>query len=378
MSLLRLQTDYPTTHAAWKRRRIPDGFPHERLNPVTGPADIYDVNKGRLGIVRGVVAASVAGLVALGAMPLPATATDIESIRARAQGLGDEVSGLEARLADLNREKAVLTEEISAASAQLGVLEAEVTDARHAHEAALDEYVQRAIQAYKSGPSAELELLLSATTLDQLAAAAEVSAYSARRDGRAVTQLEAASQTMARWQSRIDERKQRMLAEQAKVDEVAREIERRIAARRAAMRELSAQITQLERQARAAAAQSANPGQALLDLLQPSGPSAGIPDGFAGTGVTFEGIASWYGPGFEGNPTANGDIFDPDLFTAASKELPLGSWLFVEHDGRSVVVLVNDRGPYIDGRVLDLSQAAAEAIGITGLGWIRAEVLVKT
>ncbi len=89
------------------------------------------------------------------------------------------------------------------------------------------------------------------------------------------------------------------------------------------------------------------------------------------------GLASWYGPGFEGNPTANGDIFDPDLFTAASRDLPFGTWLFVTHNGRGVVVLVNDRGPYIDDRVLDLSQAAAEAIGITGLGWIEAEILLK-
>ncbi|MGH2694860.1 MAG: septal ring lytic transglycosylase RlpA family protein, partial [Actinomycetota bacterium] len=117
--------------------------------------------------------------------------------------------------------------------------------------------------------------------------------------------------------------------------------------------------------------------EAFARLLDGSGPSNGIPAGFAGTGVSFEGIASWYGPGFEGKPTASGDIFDPDLYTAASKELPLGTWLYVEHQGRGVVVLVNDRGPYIDGRILDLSRAAAEVIGITGLGWIRAEILIK-
>jgi rare lipoprotein A len=93
--------------------------------------------------------------------------------------------------------------------------------------------------------------------------------------------------------------------------------------------------------------------------------------------VAFEGVASWYGPGFEGNHTANGDIFDPSLFTAASKELPLGSWLYVQHQGKGVVVYVNDRGPYVDDRVLDLSQAAAETIGITGLGWIRATIIIK-
>ncbi|MBA2311479.1 MAG: septal ring lytic transglycosylase RlpA family protein [Actinobacteria bacterium] len=104
----------------------------------------------------------------------------------------------------------------------------------------------------------------------------------------------------------------------------------------------------------------------------------GLPPGFASTGVTFEGVASWYGPGFEGNLTANGEIFDPSKFTAASKELPFGTWLYVEFQGRGVIVRINDRGPYADGRVIDLSQAAAEAIGMSGVGWVTIEILVKT
>ena len=112
--------------------------------------------------------------------------------------------------------------------------------------------------------------------------------------------------------------------------------------------------------------------------LEGSGPSNGIPEGFATTGVSFEGIASWYGPGFEGNPTASGQIFDPSLYTVASKELPLGTWLYVEHAGRGVVVLVNDRGPYVGDRILELSAPAARAIGISGLGWVRAEIIIRT
>jgi rare lipoprotein A len=80
----------------------------------------------------------------------------------------------------------------------------------------------------------------------------------------------------------------------------------------------------------------------------------------------------------EGNPTASGQIFDPDLYTAASRDLPLGSWLYVTHAGRGVVVRVNDRGPYVGDRVVDLSRAAARSIGITGLGWVSCEVLVRT
>jgi rare lipoprotein A len=80
------------------------------------------------------------------------------------------------------------------------------------------------------------------------------------------------------------------------------------------------------------------------------------------------GLASWYGPGFEGLPTASGEPYDPYGYTAAHKTMPLGTDLMVKYGGRSVQVTVNDRGPYVGGRDLDLSQGAAEAIGLTEVG----------
>ncbi len=77
--------------------------------------------------------------------------------------------------------------------------------------------------------------------------------------------------------------------------------------------------------------------------------------------------ASWYGPGFEGRTTANGEIFDPSGFTAAHKTLPFGTTMEVCYEG-CVNVRINDRGPFIAGRDLDLSQGAAEAIGLTAVG----------
>lgn len=84
------------------------------------------------------------------------------------------------------------------------------------------------------------------------------------------------------------------------------------------------------------------------------------------------GLASWYGPGFEGQITASGEVFDPHGFTAAHKTLPLGTKVFVSYAGRSVQVTVNDRGPYSGGRDLDLSQGAAEYLGLTnaGVDWV--------
>jgi peptidoglycan lytic transglycosylase len=84
-----------------------------------------------------------------------------------------------------------------------------------------------------------------------------------------------------------------------------------------------------------------------------------------GTGRVFTGLASYYGSGFR---TASGQRFNPHALTCAHRTLPFGTRLLVTHDGRSVVVTVNDRGPFVRGRVLDLTTAAARAVGLTGAG----------
>lgn len=82
------------------------------------------------------------------------------------------------------------------------------------------------------------------------------------------------------------------------------------------------------------------------------------------------GIASWYGPGLQGRRTANGERFDMHSLTAAHKTLPFGTRVRVRNvlTGKEVEVRVNDRGPFTRGRVIDLSRAAAEALGLLGLG----------
>jgi rare lipoprotein A len=84
------------------------------------------------------------------------------------------------------------------------------------------------------------------------------------------------------------------------------------------------------------------------------------------------GAASWYGPGFHGRKTASGERFNTHAMTAAHKSLPFGTQVRVvnEKTGRSVVVRINDRGPYAHGRVIDLAQAPARALGITGTAYV--------
>lgn len=82
------------------------------------------------------------------------------------------------------------------------------------------------------------------------------------------------------------------------------------------------------------------------------------------------GTASWYGEPFQGRETASGEIFDLNLLTAAHRELPFGALVRVIHlkTGASVTVVINDRGPCIDGRDIDLSKAAARALGMIDEG----------
>lgn len=90
------------------------------------------------------------------------------------------------------------------------------------------------------------------------------------------------------------------------------------------------------------------------------------------------GIASWYGGRHQGRLTASGEVFDENKLTAAHRTLPLITWARVTNleNGRSIAVRVNDRGPYIDGRVIDLSTRAAEELGMTAQGLARVEIEV--
>lgn len=119
-------------------------------------------------------------------------------------------------------------------------------------------------------------------------------------------------------------------------------------------------------------------------VAPPTGVKVGKP--YVVFGVTYfpaddrdydeKGIASWYGPGFHRGPTANGEIYDQDDLTAAHKTLPLPSWVEVTNldNGRQLVVRINDRGPFVDGRIIDLSRRSAQLLGVDGPGLARVRV----
>ncbi|NJN00017.1 MAG: septal ring lytic transglycosylase RlpA family protein [Phormidesmis sp. RL_2_1] len=110
---------------------------------------------------------------------------------------------------------------------------------------------------------------------------------------------------------------------------------------------------------------SVGEAQMALENLQPST-------------ISFDGEASWYGPYFHGRPTANGETYNQNDLTVAHKSLPFGTYLKVRNliNDKTVVVRVNDRGPYVGDRSLDLSKAAADCLGSEQVGVIPYEAVI--
>ena len=110
------------------------------------------------------------------------------------------------------------------------------------------------------------------------------------------------------------------------------------------------------------------------EARRPSSPAAAPPE----PTKRIVGLASWYGQRHQGRPTASGEAYDMNRLTAAHRTLPFGTRLRVTNveNGRSVVVRVNDRGPHVPGRVLDLSHGAAKALGMVSEGVGRVEIVV--
>ncbi|MDQ4144413.1 MAG: septal ring lytic transglycosylase RlpA family protein [Actinomycetota bacterium] len=358
------------------------------------------------GIGRSIRRALTAGAVlAVAATAQTAAANDVEALRAEAQAVADEITAMGERLGELEEERREIRDEMDEANAEIAELELAQAETDDVYEDALERFEARAVETYKGGSSAQLSLLLSAETLTQLETVAHAMEEAAALDQETLDALVEAKARAEEAEADLEDRRYELVAAAERTEALAQDVQETVAERDRVLAELNDEIAALEKEARREAREAAREAaekaeQAVLeeapelgevprtppnttwgvhspDRLVGTGPTAGIPEMFATTGVSFEGEASWYGPGFEGNTTANGDIFDSRLYTVASKTLPFGTYLYVTANGRGVVVYVNDRGPYVGDRILDLSHAAAQSIGISGVGWVRAEIIVK-
>jgi peptidoglycan hydrolase CwlO-like protein len=282
---------------------------------------------------------------------------------------------------------------------------------------ARDRLTMRVRAAYELGPASTIGVLLSAQTPADLASADEFAKSVISADQQAIGAVQQ-SRAAARERHSILRTRRALLARQTRqVSTLMRRIGRKLALARAAARRAHLRVAGLRRERaalaaaqrrererrqrlreqRAADSQLVNgngPGATdpsppphppdppnfhqahLLSLLGPThGRTCGTPARLRDTGQRIAGLATWYGPGFAGNRTASGAIFDPRLFTAAHRTLPFGTFVRVHYQGRCAIVLINDRGPYRYDRVLDLSEAAGHYLGIS-LNHVTADILV--
>ena len=309
----------------------------------------------------------------------------VESLQQRARAASARVSEMEGSLATamdaLNEASAELreTEEsITENEEQVDRLEEGIAHSREA----LDRQVNF---IYRSSRLGYLEMVFAAQNLAEFADALNMIDILANHDAQTVEDLRIqTAQLEATLADLNDLRQQQASIEAAKRSE-AQAAQRLLEEQQAYVGSLNRQVQEAlqaeqDRQNREAATSAAAPSgsnRASGESASSSGGgSSSGAGGYVATGMTFTGIASWYQIGTR---TANGERFNPDAMTAAHKTLPFGTLVRVTFRGNSVVVRINDRGPFTGGRIIDLSRGSAAAIGLksAGIGTVQVEVVQR-
>jgi rare lipoprotein A len=326
---------------------------------------------------------------ALPCLPVPAHATPAPPRPLTSADL----PRLTAELAEVTQRAQKLSDALDRAAAEDGGLRvayAQLDDARYAAQEALDASARNAYIAQDRGFST-WEYQLAAPSAEVIARRAATAGMHV--DQSLVDAVQVQKAAVAALQKRADAYRARLMVQAREVmaqEEAARDLyaqaaaiaeaehlaeeQARLEAQRALLDQVSTTVTlaltpaQTERAKRALANEAP-----IVQLLEHTG--SGIPSGYVATGQVMTGTASWYGPGFVGHPTASGAPYDPERLTCANKELPLGTVIHVTANGLAVNCLVNDRGPYVADRILDMSRAGARALGYSGLAEVTIQVL---
>jgi rare lipoprotein A len=226
---------------------------------------------------------------------------------------------------------------------------------------------------YRTQGIGYLEMIFAANTVGEFADSLEWMMYVASNDAKLVTDLKRETTRQAQ---ALDELNSLRLGQEKTAADLKNDVAKAqllLNSEQAQADALNSAIGEaLERERLAANERAA----AVKKPAPPSDTGNSDNSSYTGTGMTFTGIASWYG---KGKGTASGERFNPQALTAAHKTLPFGTLVKVTYKGKSVVVRINDRGPYSHGRVIDITVRAAEIIGMksAGVGQVTCEVVTK-
>lgn len=329
-------------------------------------------------------------------LPGPAArADDLDAIRkqladanAQTARVLNEIKSLDSKTFAVNRSIAKDEKEVGQTESRIRSAEAHVRELEGQIQLIRKSANVRAVRMYKNGPGSILAPLFTSTTMTDLSKLGMFWESLAEKDGKSLDEA-------TRLRGQRDEEKAALAKTVANLEARVKSLDAQRASLKTAREKRAGSLQELKvaiqnamdaekkvLAARAAAIKKPTPGPCTPGLPARDQRLAALlswiaPDKVGPTGVVTSGDASWYGPGFDGCRSASGATFKAAQLTAASISLPLGTILKVTRGGRATTVVITDRGPYAHGRVLDLSQAAAQAIGL-GAGTVDMEILLPT
>ncbi len=301
-----------------------------------------------------------------------------QDISSQIENQQHEIAANRQELADLNARIAGAQQYLDQRRLDLADATSMLRDSEDRYNETLRLYEGRIAAIYKLGDSSMYAVVLSSEDFSDALARVSYLSKVSENDQRLVAQVKAQADTVRLMHEKVDTLKQAQAEDVNALTARKRQLEGKIATGTASINKQNqalAQARQKEELDRLAQETTADSGSLFMGTMgAPVIVSNTPPAGLQPTGITLNGLASWYGPGFQGNTTANGEIYNMYGYTAAHKSLPFNTWIKVTHGGRSVFVRINDRGPYVGGRILDLSFSSAQAIGISGVGYVNAEI----
>lgn len=307
-----------------------------------------------------------AGLLLVPACAAAQTTDDINAQYDTARRLEGEIAQLESRLAVVQADWVAIAQRLQEIEKRIVTCYMEIDAAEIELESSKRRLNANLRTLYQEGRSQTLIDLFGSEDISDFLVRCDNLLDSTRGQEEFIKEISARRKRLLDWQDKLIEYKKE--AGRLARATGAAELQALLEAKRRELADLNASLVSLSIPiTRAPTPNTFSPGRVY---------SKPDEDAFVRTGQIMSGYASWYGNEFNGKPTASGEVFDQYAFTCAHKTLPFGTWLRVSFRGRSVVVKVNDRGPFVKDRVLDLSRGAADAIGLTGVQWIDCEIIV--
>jgi hypothetical protein len=306
-----------------------------------------------------------------------ASGSEQSSLSAEADRLTYEILELKARRRAAQVDREALAAEVARLNMDITGVEEEMDMLADELEECRLSYGRSLRTMYKRGEVSELEVILGARELEELW---EDTAY---LDRIARSEMVAAERLKAKI-SEVDLKGRELRDIRAKRQRVKESLDEEFLDAR--ISELEGRLSEVSARLRAMAGgggerRESPPDPAGWTVPPPGKLLSRVPtmppiSDFERTGMVYSGYTTHYGADFHGRSTASGVVFNMYDFTCAHRTLPFGTWLLVTFQGRQTIVQVNDRGPFVPGRVLDLSFGSAQSIGLDGVKWAEFEILI--